>query len=55
MKANLFYNHRLGDVLLISFDHNQEMTHFVKNNDTVIIYHKNQIIGVNIFNISSIS
>lgn len=54
MKATLFYNHQLGDLLLIEFNIDKYPTHYQKENDIVLIYNDEELIGINIFNISSI-
>ena len=54
MKGYLFYNHHLGDVLMIAFNIDQTPTHYQKKGDITLIYHHDELIGVNVFNISSV-
>lgn len=53
MECSLFYNHHaIGDVLIVIINPILKMTHYDKKDDLVIIYHHDEIIGYNIFNIS---
>lgn len=53
MECSLFYNHHaVGDVLIVIINPILEMTHYDKKDDLTVIYHHNEIIGYNIFNIS---
>ena len=54
MKGYLFYNHHLGDVLMIIFNVEQTPTRYQKLGDITLIYHNDELIGVNVFNISSV-
>ena len=53
MKANFFYNRKLiGDVLLVIINNDLPMTHYENHDDITLIYSHNELIGINIFNIS---
>lgn len=53
-KYSLFYNyHGIGDVLIITINPFLDVTKAVKNKNIVAIYHEKEVIGYNIFNISS--
>jgi hypothetical protein len=53
MKANFFYNQKtIGDVLLILINNKAPMTRYEKHDDVTLIYSGDELIGINIFNIS---
>jgi len=53
MKYAIFYNYKtVGDVLLIVFDSNTIPDKVVSKDDITSLYKGNQLIGINIFNIS---
>ena len=52
-QASFFYNFKtLGDILFIIIDNSKLMTSFKKDKDVVYIYSNDELIGINIFNIS---
>ncbi|HOJ45667.1 MAG TPA: hypothetical protein PK340_06545 [Bacilli bacterium] len=54
-RYDLFYQPKsLGDVLLVIIEPNQLPTHSQRIADTVLIYHDDSLIGVNVFNIQSL-
>ena len=55
MKANFFYNQKvIGDVLLVVINNKANMTSFKKYDDVTLIYSNDELIGINIENISEI-
>jgi EMAP domain len=55
MKYAIYYNYKtIGDVLLIIFDSNLKPDKVIKEEDVVSLYRENNLIGINIFNISEI-
>ena len=55
MKANFFYNRKLiGDVLLVVINNSLPMTHYENHDDVTLIYSHDELIGINVFNISEI-
>lgn len=51
----LFYDyHSIGDVLLIVKDLDTKPDSFITNGDVVSLYNNNQLVGINIFNISNV-
>ena len=55
MEYSLFYNYKLiGDVLMIVYDQEKIPTSKVEEDNVVKIYYNDTLIGVNIFNFSSI-
>lgn len=57
MKTNysLFYSYKnIGDVLLVVFDNDLKATSHIRKGQVEVIYHDEQIIGYNIFDISKI-
>lgn len=51
----IYYSFRnIGDVLLIVFDKNKEVTSYEKKNNVVVIYHNEEVIGYNIFDVKEI-
>ena len=51
----LFYNRKnIGDVLLINFNNDLEVTSFIKKDKITALYHDDKLIGYNIFDISKI-
>jgi tRNA-binding protein len=55
MKANLFYNKKvIGDVLLVIIDQEAIATRHQRKDDVCVIYHDDQVIGINIYDISEI-
>ncbi|MFA7032069.1 MAG: DUF4479 domain-containing protein [Bacilli bacterium] len=51
----LYYSYKsIGDVLLVDFSHDQSMSKTRRFQDVEVIYHDEQIIGYNIFNLSKI-
>ena len=55
MKANFFYNQKtIGDVLLVLINNKAPMTRYEKHDDVTLIYSGDELIGINIFNISEI-
>lgn len=54
-KYSIYYSYKeIGDVLLIAFNQKAMPTSFIQKSDVIVIYHDNEIIGYNIFNISKI-
>lgn len=54
-RYGLFYNYKtLGDVLLIVFKPTENPDEVIKMDDVVVLKNNNEIIGINIFNISKI-
>lgn len=54
MNYSMFYNfHHLGDILLISFE-NKNVTDHERKGQIEVLYHNEEIIGYNIFDISKI-
>ena len=54
-RYGLFYNYKtLGDVLLIVFKPTENPDEVIKMDDVVVLKKNNEIIGINIFNISKI-
>ena len=54
-RYDLFYQPKsLGDVLLVIIEPNMMPTHSQRINETVLIYHDDILIGVNLFNIQSL-
>lgn len=54
MNFSMFYNyHHLGDVLLISFI-DEEVTNHERRGQIEVLYHENELVGYNIFDISKI-
>lgn len=55
MKASLFYNyHLIGDVLLVDINNELTPNRSVSRNDVTIVYANDQIVGINIFNVSNV-
>ena len=57
MKDNysLFYNYRhIGDVLIVIFDNDKSPTRNERKKDVEVIYHQDEVIGYNIFNIRNV-
>lgn len=57
MKDNysLFYNYRhIGDVLIVIFDNDKSPTKSERKKDVEVIYHQDEVIGYNIFNIRNV-
>ena len=55
MTYSYFYNKNLiGDVLLISIDNELSTTHIKSFDDITLIYHEDELTGINIFNFSSV-
>ena len=54
-RYGLFYNYKtLGDVLLIVFKPTENPDEVIKMDDVVVLKKNNEVIGINIFNISKI-
>lgn len=54
MNYSMFYNfHHLGDILLISFE-NKNVTHHERKGQIEVLYHHEEVIGYNIFDVSKI-
>ena len=52
---SLFYSYKnIGDVLIIIFNNELKATHDEKRGNVTVIYHDDEIIGYNIFNIKEI-
>ncbi len=51
----IYYSYKnIGDVLIILFDKNKEVTSYEKKNNVVVIYHNDGVIGYNIFDVKEI-
>lgn len=52
-QATYFYNyHELGDILFVIINNDAFLTRFERKGDICFIYHKDELIGINFFNIS---
>lgn len=54
-RYGLYYNHKtIGDVLLIEFKPNEYPTRVEKHDNVVALYDNDDLVGINVFNISDI-
>lgn len=52
---SLFYSYKnIGDVLIVIFDNEKKPTHHERKGNVEVIYHEEEVIGYNVFNIRNI-